>query len=124
MKPLKDWEKNHCGSDDPAFIKRSFAKRHAIALFLIFMGAIGNFVLTYLCLRIFNISKADYEGNGFALFNALAIASGVFYCLFQYRCPRCNKIPQSIEAGGILLFPRKCHYCEAPLMPDSRWAQD
>ncbi len=88
------------------------------------MGVFGNFALTYLYLRIFNISKADYESSGFVLFNAVAIASGAFYCLFRYRCPRRDKIPQSIEADETLLFSKKCHYCDAPLIPDSRWAQN
>lgn len=46
--------------------------------------------------------------------------------IYTYRCPRCGDPPKSSQAGtsGVLLFPRKCSKCGAPLMPDHKWAQD
>lgn len=49
-----------------------------------------------------------------------------FYALVFYRCPRCGTTPTSSQPGtsGVLLFPKKCSKCKAPLLPDHRWAQD
>lgn len=46
--------------------------------------------------------------------------------IYTYRCPRCGDPPKSSQTGtsGVLLFPRKCSKCGAPLMPDHKWAQD
>ncbi len=55
----------------------------------------------------------------------ILLAVGVFVFLI-YRCPRCGDPPKSSQVGtsGVLLFPRKCSKCGAPLMPDHKWAQD
>jgi hypothetical protein len=49
-----------------------------------------------------------------------------FYALVYYRCPRCGTTPTSSRPGttGVLLFPKRCSKCKAPLLPDHRWAQD
>jgi ribosomal protein S27AE len=46
--------------------------------------------------------------------------------IYTYRCPRCGDPPKSRQAftSGVLIFPRKCSKCGAPLMPDHKWAQD
>jgi hypothetical protein len=48
------------------------------------------------------------------------------YVMIYYRCPRCGATPISSKFGttGILLFPKKCAKCKAPLLPDHKWAQD
>lgn len=55
----------------------------------------------------------------------IAFAFGLL-AIYTYRCPRCGDPPKSSQAGtsGVLLFPRKCSKCGAPLMPDHKWAQD
>ena len=56
---------------------------------------------------------------------ALMFITGLLV-VYVYRCPRCGDPPKSSQAGtsGVLLFPRKCSKCGAPLMPDHKWAQD
>lgn len=48
------------------------------------------------------------------------------YIHFIYRCPRCGEVPYSSTPGttGVLLFPKKCCKCHAPLLPDHKWGQD
>jgi hypothetical protein len=33
----------------------------------------------------------------------------------HYRCPRCESLPMSLRAGGLLLFPTSCPECGARL---------
>lgn len=48
------------------------------------------------------------------------------YIHFVYRCPRCGEVPKSSTPGttGVLLFPKKCSRCHAPLLPNHRWGQN
>jgi ribosomal protein S27AE len=62
-----------------------------------------------------------YEFLHGAIFFATALL-----VIYTYRCPRCGDPPKSHQGGtsGILIFPRKCSKCGAPLMPNHKWAQD
>jgi len=126
MRPLYVWEKNYCPSDDPDLIEKIFKKRHRIALIAMISCTIGNMAIIYFFLEMLDLSKEWYESHYLFLLNIAILVFSVFYVLFRYRCPRCNAVPKSnqIGASGVLLFPKKCANCEAPLMPDHPWAQE
>jgi hypothetical protein len=125
MRPLKRWEKNYCGTDDPETITSIFRKRHKTAGIL-FLGAFaGNPLLMAFCKLVLGLSNEEYMAYGMHYLN-LALPVAAFYILFRYRCPRCNAIPKSnqLGTGGVLLFPKRCGNCGAPLLPHHRWAQN
>jgi hypothetical protein len=79
------------------------------------------------CLLFAVTAFISLEGRVWPVFaGAGCIAIALAYVRFVYRCPRCGTVPSSGVAGttGILLFPRKCQKCDAPLLPRHRWAQD
>lgn len=64
--------------------------------------------------------------KGYEFFNFAVAYVSALLVIYTYRCPRCGDPPKSSQAGtsGVLLFPRKCSKCGAPLMSDHKWAQD
>jgi hypothetical protein len=105
-------------SDDEATLK--FQQRYASALwfaivpFLVFFGS------------IFIAAEGLFGEWMLATIGFFFFLIGFSYIIFYYRCPRCGTIPTSSKAGtsGILLFPKKCSKCGAPLLPNHRWGQD
>ncbi len=84
-------------------------------------------VLFLLCLILdFSVDALHTFPEGYELIQMII---GFVFCLltiYTYRCPRCGDPPKSKQAftSGVLIFPRKCSKCGAPLMPDHKWAQD
>jgi hypothetical protein len=64
--------------------------------------------------------------EGYEVFQGIVMFAFGLLTIYTYRCPRCGDPPKSRQAftSGVLIFPRKCSKCAAPLMPDHRWAQD
>jgi hypothetical protein len=126
MRPLNVWEKNYCPSDDPVLIERIFKRRHKIALIAAILAVPGNIAYSYFFRIIVGIPKESYEDNYLFIFNVATLFFAFFYTCLRYRCPRCNAVPKSDQVGtsGVLLFPKKCANCDAPLMPHHRWAQE
>jgi hypothetical protein len=100
--------------------QREFKKRHkkGLLFFLIPFAAFSALVF-------FQASRL-IESNSAFVFTILVFSVMFFYALVFYRCPRCGTTPTSSQPGtsGVLLFPKKCSKCKAPLLPDHRWAQD
>jgi len=101
-------------------LSNEFRKRHSRGKYL-FLIPIAVFVA--LVARPKNILFSE-DLSIFLAFGVFLIA--FFYALFYYRCPRCGTTPTSSKPGttGVLLFPKKCSRCGAPLLPDHRWGQD
>jgi hypothetical protein len=104
-------------SDEEA--SRRFKRRHGLGLWCGVLPLFGFFAAGLLFIKL--------DGN------LLAFACGWFlgltllvYIGAVYRCPRCGTVPSSSVPGtsGVLLFPKKCPKCKAPLLPNHRWAQD
>ncbi len=98
---------------------RRFTKRHALGLWCAVLPFFGFFAA--------GIGVAKLNGH-IGLFVALWVFGLLIlaYVAFVYRCPRCGKVPHSSQPGttGVLLFPKRCSNCKAPLLPHHRWAQD
>ncbi len=126
MRPLNKWEKNYCNSDDAGLIKSSFKKRHKFCVSFFVGSFVLNFAIPVLAIYVFGYPKQAYENSVVFVCLTLSFVLSIFYFLFRFRCPRCNAVPASCEPGtsGILLFPKKCGKCGAPLLPDHPWAQD
>lgn len=129
MRALKAWEKNHCGSDDPALIQAIFARRHRVTVTLFLTVLVPPFVLPPVCIYLLGIPEAEIQNGAITpyavLFLVLLMIVLFAFVVLRYRCPRCNAVPNSSQAGtgGILLFPRECANCGAPLMQSHPWAQ-
>lgn len=97
-----------------------FRKRHKKG-WLLFLTPFATFA-------IFVLLQASrlIESNFAFVITILVFSVMFFYALVYYRCPRCGTTPTSSRPGttGVLLFPKKCSKCKAPLLPDHRWAQD
>lgn len=93
-----------------------FRKRHSLLMYVVVLPWLLGMLLAYF--REY-ISYLEIWILVLLLINA-------FYLLIYYRCPRCGSTPISSQFGtiGILLFPKKCAKCKAPLLPDHRWGQD
>jgi hypothetical protein len=116
---LIGWDENLAKSEVPAIFKR----RHKTAFWngvipVICFGLIGYF-------GTLDPSLKSYE---FYIFFAALFCFlwAYIFLMLSYRCPRCGQIPYSSlsRTGGILLFPKKCCKCKAPLLPDHPWAQE
>jgi hypothetical protein len=107
--------------DDQA-VMAEFSRRHKISSFL-FLFCFAVFFFLPVVERHLHLAEGDGRVTDLWFFLVVVTAG---YILLRYRCPRCNAIPNSSQTGtsGILLFPRKCSKCGAPLMPNHRWAQD
>jgi hypothetical protein len=125
MRPLKRWERNYIGTDDPKVISDVFRRRHRICGVLFVLALLLNTVLPIICIKVFGVSKESYEAWGLH-YTGFLIFVAVPYILFRYRCPRCNAVPGFSQAGtsGVPLFPERCSNCGAPLLPNHRLAQD
>ena len=104
-------------SDDAA--KTQFALRYKLGFWFAVLPAFGFFGSSFLA------SKFPW-GVYILLFGFLCFLTVFAYVVLLYRCPRCGTVPTSTKSGttGILLFPKKCSKCKAPLLPDHRWGQD
>jgi len=96
-----------------------FAKRHALGLWcavLPFFGFFGAGIAAEALNEHVAVHVAGW------LLGLLMLA----YVFLVYRCPRCGMVPRSSQAGatGVLVFPKRCSNCRAPLLPKHRWAQD
>lgn len=96
-----------------------FIRRHKLGLWCGVLPLFGFFGAVWLSIKL--------DGNPWAF----ACAWFFFFLAFVYlglvyRCPRCGTVPSSSAPGttGVLLFPKKCPKCKAPLLPKHRWAQD
>jgi hypothetical protein len=96
---------------------RLFARRHGLGLWCGALPFLGFFGAIWLSM----------DGNPWAFACAWLFGLTAFvYVGLIYRCPRCGTVPSSSTRGttGVLLFPKKCPKCKAPLLPKHRWAQD
>jgi hypothetical protein len=125
MRSLNTWERNYCGSDDPEQIKAIFAKRHKISVILLLVGLAPFFLLPVVFDQL-GIPRNGAIVEFVIICQAFQMIGTISYIMLRYRCPRCNAVPNSCQPGtsGILLFPRGCAKCGAPLLPDHRWAQE
>ncbi len=97
-----------------------FGKRYKSGLFF-FLIPFAIFAALITLPQVSGLSEETVVLLAFCAFFVL-----FFYALVYYRCPRCGSTPTSSRPGttGVLLFPKKCSKCKAPLLPDHRWAQD
>ena len=114
--------KNYIGKDaglSNEEASRRFKKRHALLLWCVALPFFGCFAAIYAVVRT-NGHIAPQLG-----FWACGLTA-FFYIALVYRCPRCGEVPSSSKRGtsGVLLFPKRCSRCKAPLLPNHRWGQD
>jgi hypothetical protein len=98
---------------------RRFTRRHGLGLWCAVLPFFGSFAAGWLFIKL--------DGNLWAFACGwFFIVSALVYVGLIYRCPRCGTVPSSSTPGttGVLLFPKKCPKCKAPLLPKHRWAQD
>jgi DNA-directed RNA polymerase subunit RPC12/RpoP len=97
-----------------------FARRYKSGLFFFLIP----FAIFAALITLPQVQGLSEEAVVFLAFCAFFVM--FFYALVYYRCPRCGTTPTSSQPGttGVLLFPKKCSKCKAPLLPDHRWAQD
>lgn len=102
-------------------VASEFGKRHARGLYLAVIPFVGFFGIIVISSSVFH--RVEPVTFFLAWFCMLA---AFFYIVFVYRCPRCGTIPTSSKpmTTGVLLFPKKCSKCNAPLLPNHRWGQD
>lgn len=101
----------------------TFKKRHAKGLYLAVIPFGGFFAMAYVGVLVQNHSVLSIITFAFGWVLGLTI---FFYIAILYRCPRCGTVPTSSAKGttGVLLFPKKCSKCHAPLLPDHKWGQN
>ena len=103
----------------PEQVTATFAKRHRFGFWAAGIPFAVLFVIGVL------LVKKMIEGGAvpFIWLSGLTILT---YVHFVYRCPRCGEVPKSSTPGttGVLLFPKKCSKCNAPLLPNHKWGQD
>lgn len=97
-----------------------FAKRYALR----FWCGVLPFVTFFSIPLLVKYFAAD-EAYAFDL-GLLCGLTMLAYVHFIYRCPRCGQVPYSSTPGtmGVLLVPKKCCKCHAPLLPHHKWGQD
>ncbi|QDL55361.1 hypothetical protein [Rhodoferax aquaticus] len=100
--------------------REEFRKRHKHGVFFFLIPMI-----------LFSVFVIFPKGNLLSEETLVSLAFTAFFVLFfytmlYYRCPRCGTTPTSSKPGttGVLLFPKKCSRCGAPLLPNHRWGQD
>lgn len=100
-----------------------FKNRHAKGWYLAIIPFFGFFLSIYLVAYFKNNPVLSSIGFGLGWIQGLAV---YFYVAILYRCPRCGTVPTSSAKGttGVLLFPKKCSKCHAPLLPEHKWRQD
>lgn len=123
MRQLKPWEKTHSCVEDEEEIVKIFLARRKRSLGLLAAAASILLVLPHILL-----APSFEQPLGkilFFVFMQVAAIAGIF-AIYKYRCPRCNRVPRSAATAtrGVLLFPRRCANCGAPLMPTHPWATD
>jgi hypothetical protein len=99
---------------------KEFKNRYRRGLFLFLIPMAMFFLVNWL------IASQRVDSLIFSLMSVVSFFVLFFYALVYYRCPRCGTTPTSSRPGtaGVLLFPKKCSKCKAPLLPDHRWAQE
>ena len=114
--------KNYIGKDADLSneeTSRRFTKRHALGLWCVVLPFFGFFAAGY--------GLKQSNGHLGVVFACWACFFTMFiYVALVYRCPRCGEVPSSAKRGtsGVLLFPKRCSQCKAPLLPNHRWGQD
>jgi hypothetical protein len=98
---------------------RRFALRHRLGLWFGVLPFLGFFLAGFVFAK-FNGHLGAFAAGWICGLLLLA------YVGLMYRCPRCGTVPSSSKPGttGVLLFPKKCPKCKAPLLPNHRWGQD
>ena len=101
-----------------------FKIRHAKGLYLAVIPFLGLFLGGYIYSTL--STKTSFAISVVELTGFLLTLPIVFYVFILYRCPRCGTVPTSTAKGttGVLLFPKKCSKCHAPLLPEHKWSQD
>lgn len=96
-----------------------FAKRYRLGLWFA-----GIPFATVVVIGVLLVKKII--GNEAGLLFICCVLTILAYIHFIYRCPRCGEVPKSSTPGttGVLLFPKKCSKCHAPLLPHHKWGQD
>jgi amino acid permease len=99
---------------------KEFKNRYRRGLFLFLIPMAMFFLVNWL------IASQRVDSLIFSLMSVVSFFVLFFYALVYYRCPRCGTTPTSSRPGttGVLLFPKICSKCKAPLLPDHRWAQE
>ena len=93
-----------------------FAKRYALR----FWCGVLPFVTFFSSILL----AAHFKSAGifFFILGWLCGLTMLAYVHFIYRCPRCGEVPTGTT--GVLLFPKMCCKCDAPLLPHHKWGQD
>jgi lipopolysaccharide export LptBFGC system permease protein LptF len=101
-------------------VSEEFRRRHRKAFFYVLLPVCAVLAIAYLIYE----DKKHYEW--LAPIAGLALLILFFYVMIYYRCPRCASTPISTQFGttGVLLFPKKCAKCKAPLLPDHKFGQE
>jgi ribosomal protein S27AE len=113
------WIKGDASLDD-AKVVAEFRKRHRAGIYFVMIPMVFIVAIAFLVAT----KKPGTEVLGDVV--GILILTVFFYSLLYYRCPRCGTTPTSSKVGttGVLLFPKKCSKCGAPLLPNHRWGQD
>jgi hypothetical protein len=103
-----------------AEVADEFRIRHRRGLFF----AVLPFCMVLLIAYLLYVDKEQYEW--LVPMTGVGLLIVFLYAMIYYRCPRCGATPISSQFGttGVLLFPKKCAKCKAPLLPDHKWGQD
>ena len=114
----------HCIKGNPklndAEVANEFCKRHSAG---IYFGLLPLFLFFFFIWLATQEILPQWVCFGMGLMSHVVV---FFYVMIYYRCPRCGSTPISSQFGttGVLLFPKKCAKCKAPLLPDHKLGQD
>ncbi|MFC5606214.1 hypothetical protein [Variovorax soli] len=119
MVHIRRWLTEPTLSDKEA--ARRFAKRHSLGLWLAVVPGIGFFIAGFLPTKLTASGVPAWIVVGVLCFVPL-----FFYVTVIFRCPKCGAHPTSSTPGttGLLILPKRCAKCKAPLLPEHRWGQD
>lgn len=101
-------------------VENEFRTRHRRALLFVVLPLCVVLTIAYLIYE----DKKRYEW--LVPMTGIGMLIIFFYVMIYYRCPRCGSTPISSQFGttGVLLFPKKCAKCKAPLLPDHKLGQE
>lgn len=131
MRPLKPWEGTrrsvHLTEDEVvALFKRQ--RKVSVASFLFIMLSLG---LPHLLPFVLKPATAElFFTHYLRPYMAVALIGSVVSVILiirSHRCPRCRAIPSTNREGytqSVLLFPRRCGKCGAPLLPHHPYGQE
>jgi hypothetical protein len=101
-------------------VSDEFCKRHRAGVYFGFLPLLLFFLFIWLATQEI---LPQWVCFGLGLMSHVVV---FFYVMIYYRCPRCGSTPVSSQFGttGVLLFPKKCSKCKAPLLPDHKLGQE